>query len=208
MKLAGGFVGFDNVCNRRYSRSVGVPGGRVMKILALVSVIIPCFGLTACVWDDMVGQVETSFTEPSSPVAVATPLVDSHPIPWQLTPASAASRAQGETTLLADVPKIGHVRGTEKAIAQWNQTIVPYAKDSKVVSACKSAFEPQAKNAGAYFVEAAAAGPKRKIASGWAQQVFFRILYADPAENGVEVRQASIDCTMDDSGKLKNANIV
>ena len=178
-----------------------------MNVFACAGAVLLSLSLGGCVWDDMVGQVEASFTEPSAP-DLRKPVVDTHPIPWQLTPASAASEAQGETTLVADVPKVGRLRGTEKAIANWSQPIVPYANDSKIVTACKSAFEPQAKSAGAYFVEAAAAGPKRKVAEGWSQQVFFRILYTDMADNGVEVRQASIDCTMDQKGSLKKVSVI
>ena len=82
---------------------------------------------------------------------------------------------------------------------------MPYKKTGKVVTACKDAFDPQARAAGAYSVEANAAGPERKVSGGHSQQVFFRIFYADPKDNGVEVRQASIACVVSNRGQLLKA---
>lgn len=177
-----------------------------MKATSLGSVLIPCLLTAGCVWDDMIAQL--NFLPDETQHATSVAYTGPNPIPWQLTPASAASRAQGEVTSLVDVPTVGKVRGTEKAVADWNRAIIPFSKDDKVVEACKKAFEPQATSAGAYYLEAASAGPKQKAAKGWHQQVFFRILYHDPSEGGVEVRQASIDCTVDDAGTLRKASVV
>lgn len=129
-------------------------------------------------------------------------------IPWQLTPASSASIAQGETTVVVDKAGLGRVRGTEKAIAQLEEKIVPFKKNGKIVSACKNAFEPQAKQQGAYSVEAAAAGPEKRVVNGRSQQVFFRVFYSNMKEGGVEVRQAAIRCTVGGSGDLVEAKPV
>ena len=179
--------------------------------LFILSVGIGSAGLGGCVLDDMATTIQASFSDPA-PVAVAQvdPATLSGPnsIPWQLTPASAASVAQGEVTVVADKPGVGRIRGTEKALSQLDQRIVPYAKSGRVVSACKDSFDAQAKKVGAYSVEAAAAGPERKIAKGRSQQVFFRIFYADPKDNGVEVRQASVACTVSNEGQLMAASPV
>ncbi len=164
-------------------------------------------GLGGCVLDDAFGQAQPSVAAPQ-PAALVEPasLAGPNAIPWQLTPASAASRAQGETTVVADKPGVGRIRGTEKALAQLNERIVPFAKPGKVVTACKQAFDAQARHAGAYSIEAEAAGPERKSAKGRRQQVFFRIFYADPQDGGAEVRQASVACTMGAGGRLVEAS--
>ena len=166
-------------------------------------------GLGGCVFDDAFNQAQPGVTAPQ-PVALVDPgsLAGPNAIPWQLTPASSASRAQGETTVLVDKPGVGRIRGTEKALAQLNERIVPFAKPSKVVNACKEAFDAQARRAGAYSIEAEAAGPERKAVKGRRQQVFFRIFYADPKDQGVEVRQASIACSVGRRGELLKASVV
>ena len=177
-----------------------------MRVSVIFCVSATSAILAGCVLDDVAAQFDTSLAGAQRSTAAA--YVGPNPIPWQLTPASAASRAQGEVTSLVDVPFIGRVRGTEKAVADWNHALVPFTKDDTVVAACKKTFEPQAISAGAYYVEAAAAGSRTKVAQGWRQQVFFRILYHDTSENGVEVRQASIACVTDESGFLKKVSVV
>ncbi len=162
--------------------------------------------LGGCVLDDAFSQARPSAAAPP-PVALVDPasLAGANAIPWQLTPASAASRAQGEATVVVDKPGVGRIRGTEKALAQLDERIVPFVKPGKVVTACKEAFDAQARHVGAYSMEAEAAGPERKAANGRRQQVFFRIFYADPQDGGVEVRQASIACTLGPGGRLMDA---
>ncbi len=178
--------------------------GFVVKIIAGSTLL--SIGLGGCVFDDAFSQAQPSVATPQ-PVALVDPasLADANAIPWQLTPASAASRAQGETTLLVEKPGVGRIRGTEKALAQLNERIVPFTKPGKVVTACKEAFDTQARRAGAYSIEAEAAGPERHAAQGRRQQVFFRIFYADPQDQGVEVRQASVACTLGPDGRLVGA---
>ena len=181
---------------------------------ALAVPVLLGLSLGGCVVDDFANQVQTSLFDGGSRVeataAAVTPANLSGPnsVPWQLMPASAQSLAQGETTVIADKPGLGRIRGTDKALAQLDERIVPYGEGSKVVSACKDAFDPQARAAGAYSVEAAAAGPERKVPAGRSQQVFFRIFYADPKDNGVEVRQAAISCTVSKRGQLVKAAAV
>ncbi len=180
--------------------------------LPILVVIAPA--LSGCIADDFVSQIQTSFGDTGSRVAateaVVTPanLAGPNSIPWQLSPASAASVAQGEQTLVVEKAGLGRIRGTNKALAQIDQKIVAFSEDSKIASACKDAFDPQARAAGAYSIEAAASGPERRVAKGKSQQVFFRIFYADPKDNGVEVRQAAISCTVSKRGQLVQATPV
>ena len=185
------------------------------KRMALSALVLAASGLGGCVADDLVGQIQTSFgdgggSRVAATEAAVTPanLAGPGAVPWQLMPASAASVAQGEATLVVEKQGFGRVRGTDKALAQLDQRIVAYSEGGQVVSACKDAFDPQARAAGAYSVEAAAAGPERKVAKGRSQQVFFRIFYSDAKDNGVEVRQASVACTVGRNGRLIQATPV
>ena len=168
--------------------------------------------LSGCFLDEAVTKVKASFGDSDAMVAETKASVNPaslsgpNSIPWQLTPASAASVGQGEMTIVIEKPGLGRVRGTERALAQLDQRIVPFSQGGKIVSACKDAFEPQAKKVGAYSIEAAAAGPEKKQSKGRTQQVFFRIFYSDPKDQGVEVRQASVVCTIGATGALVQAS--
>jgi hypothetical protein len=117
-------------------------------------------------------------------------------IPWQLTPASTASEAQGEKTTVIFVPKFGWVRGTEVGLANFSKAMKPYPGAHAVVRPCRNSLQAQATRIGAYSMEAAAAGPERHLRNGIKrQQVFFRIFYR--TINGIEVRQAALICTLD-----------
>ena len=182
----------------------------MMRTSALV-IMVASVSLGGCVFDDVVSSMQTSLVAAPTPVVAQVEpaaLAGPNAIPWQLTPASTASVAQGETTVVVDKPGVGRIRGTETALAKLDERIVPYGADTQVVSVCKDAFDPQAKKEGAYSVEAAAAGPEKKSARGRTQQVFFRIFYADPKDQGVEVRQASIACSVGRRGELLKASVV
>ena len=183
------------------------------KALAAGSILLSA-GLTlgGCVFDDAITQVKAGFGDREAIVATTeasvnpTALSGPNAMPWQLSPASAASIGQGEATVVVDRPGLGRVRGTQTALAQLDQRIVPYKANGPIVSACKGAFEPQAKQVGAYALEAAAAGPEtRQPGRTRTQRVFFRIFYADLKDEGVEVRQASIACTVGRDGALLKA---
>jgi hypothetical protein len=125
-------------------------------------------------------------------------------IPWQLTPASTASEAQGERTSVRYIRKFGRVRGTKVALANISKPMVPYSSRHGVVQPCRDVIEPQAIRIGAYSVEAAAAGPERRLQNDVRrQQVFFRIFYRH--KGGIEVRQAALICTLNGSGKIVTA---
>lgn len=181
-----------------------------MKTMVIV-LTLASVSLGGCVFDDFVSTVQTSFVAAPTPVVSQidpATLAGPSALPWQLTPASTASVAQGETTIVVDKPGIGRIRGTQTALAKLDERIVPFSATSAVVSACKDAFDPQAKKEGAYSIEAAAAGPEKRNAKGRTQQVFFRIFYADPKDQGVEVRQASIACMVGRKGELLDASVV
>jgi hypothetical protein len=62
-------------------------------------------------------------------------------------------------------------------------------------------IQPQAIHIGAYSVEAAAAGPERRLHNDVRrQQVFFRIFYRH--KGSIEVRQAALICTLNGNGKI------
>jgi hypothetical protein len=126
-------------------------------------------------------------------------------IPWQLTPASTASRAQGERTSVRYIRKFGRVRGTKVALANISKPMVPYPGPRGVVQPCRNVIQPQAIHIGAYSVEAAAAGPERRLHNDVRrQQVFFRIFYRH--KGSIEVRQAALICTLNANGKIVAAS--
>jgi hypothetical protein len=144
--------------------------------------------------DHPVSEPAMSAPNGSSQRAVATQ------IPWQLTPASTASEAQGERTSVRYVRKMGRVRGTDIALANLGKPMTAYPGAHSVVQPCRHAMLPQAARIGAYSVEAAAAGPEQHLRGSRRQQVFFRILYRN--ENGIEVRQAALMCTLNVRGTV------
>jgi len=174
-------------------------------IIALGRAALTC-SLGGCVADDVVHNLfgpQAQFDQFNDRTASSD-----QEIPWQLMPASAASRAQGEVTYVTDVSGLGRMRGTAPALAQIHEKIVPYTKNGRLVQECRAAMEPQAVAKGAYSVEANAAGPLRVSRGLTHQQVFFRILYRDQPDAGIEIRQASLDCSLDRTGRLTSAKII
>jgi hypothetical protein len=128
-------------------------------------------------------------------------------IPWQLTPASTASRAQGERTFVKYVIALGRVRGTVVALAYASTPMTAYPGPHGLVQPCRRVIQPQATRIGAYSVEAAAAGPERSLRHGTKrQQVFFRIFYRN--KSTIEVRQAALMCTLNARGTVTAAHPV
>jgi hypothetical protein len=81
--------------------------------------------------------------------------------------------------------------------------MVPYPGPHGVVQSCRHVIQPQAVRIGA-SVEAAAAGPERRLHNDVRrQQVFFRIFYRH--EGSIEVRQAALICTLNANGKIVTA---
>ena len=139
----------------------------------------------------------------SSPLAVA-PVPSA--IPWQLTPASTASIAQGESTIIVANATYGKVKGTPLAIANLDKPLFAFTKRGRIVDACREVIAPQAKGIGAYSVQAAAAGPVKTADGARVQQVFFRIVYDRPEY--LEVRQSALLCKVDPAGRVLEAKPV
>jgi hypothetical protein len=158
----------------------------VMRTQAAAGLILCGFALAGCASNSQWGSYHEAMTTE---------------IPWQLTPASTASEAQGERTTVRYMRKFGRVRGTRIALANISKPMVPYPGPHEVVRPCRDVIQPQATRIGAYSVEAAAAGPQRLLAHNVRrQQVFFRIFYRNKA--GIEVRQAALMCTLNASGTV------
>lgn len=161
-----------------------------MRTRAAAALILCGFALAGCATNSNTNSTMGSYHD-----AMTTE------IPWQLTPASTASEAQGERTTVRYVRKFGRVRGTRIALANLSKPMVPYPGPHQVVRPCRDVIQPQATRIGAYSVEAAAAGPQRPLANdATRQQVFFRIFYRN--KNGVEVRQAALMCTLNANGTI------
>ena len=166
----------------------------VFVLLSALSVM-----LAGCANDDGFTAVSERQAPAEPAVAVPQPL----PVPWQLTPASTASIAQGENTIVVPNEKFGKVKGTPIAIANLEKPVVAYARRGRVVEACRAVIEPQAKGIGAFSVQAAAAGPETTKNGDRVQQVFFRIIYDRPEY--VEVRQAALICKVGRDNRVVDA---
>ena len=162
-----------------------------MRIQAAAALILCGLALAGCATSGDMG----SYRPEAQHGAMATE------IPWQLTPASTASEAQGERTSVRYVRKFGRVRGTRVALANISKPMIPYPGTHGVVQPCRAVMQPQAMRIGAYTVEAAAAGPEQKLPNQFRrQQVFFRIFYR--SKQGIEVRQAALICTLNANGRV------
>ncbi len=130
-----------------------------------------------------------------APVAMVTYPGQAFTVPWQLTPASTASEAQGERTQVSQVQGYGPLKGTPVALASVGMPMTAYPGPDKAVSPCRTAVVMQVRPVGATSVEAAAAGPQERLRNGTVrQQVFFRVVYdRGPIR---ELRQSSMLCTV------------
>src|SRR2546423_357534 len=72
------------------------------------------------------GTVNSAFEQPTNGKGGPKQRGLATQIPWQLTPASTASEAQGERTSVRYVPKFGRVRGTDIALANLEKTMTAY----------------------------------------------------------------------------------
>jgi hypothetical protein len=125
-------------------------------------------------------------------------------MPWQVSPVSAASQAQGEQTIVSWVPETGYVRGTPRALASLGTPLRAVPGPNRTVDACRGVVESEAMKIGARTVEAASAGPHRRNAQGhYAAPVRMRITYAMPG--GFEVREATMTCIVDARGNIVDA---
>ncbi len=162
------------------------------------------FGMTGAVATALLlaGCAE-QFGSAPPPVVMSRAPDQAFDVPWQLTPASTASEGAGERTQVSDVPGYGRVKGTPSALAQLATAPTAYPGPAIAVDPCRAAVQAQVAPVGATNVEAAAAGPERRLGNGAIrQQVFFRIMYSrGPVP---EVRQSALVCTVR-HGRVLNA---
>lgn len=171
----------------------------VSRCVVLGCVFIAGGTLAGCVADENFATFNAVAAVPTPEIIEPAPLPSQ--MPWQLSPASTNSVAQGEKTIVVADPRFGKIKGTTIAVANLDKPIIAFAPRSYVVDACKQMIEPQAKSIGAYSVQAAAAGPvKRRDDGSKIQQVFFRIIYDLPGY--LEVRQSALLCRVDPRGKV------
>ena len=176
-----------------------------MRSVKFIVAILSCVTAGGCVTDDVfLALSDAPRPMPTQAIAIAVPQPSA--IPWQLTPASTASIAQGETTVVVPNQKYGKVKGTPLAIANLDKPVFAFTKRGRVVDACRDVIAPQAKGIGAYSVQAAAAGPVKSEGGDRVQQVFFRIIYDRPEY--VEVRQSALLCKIDPAGRVLEAKPV
>ncbi|WP_128560654.1 hypothetical protein [Methylobacterium crusticola] len=127
-------------------------------------------------------------------------------MPWQLTPASQASVAQGENTIVSYVPGYGFMRGTMQAL-RFIYTPLPVGRGrNETVDACQTVVASAAAALGAVRVEASSAGPQTRTPEGYVAPVAFRILYArNTGSENLEVRAGVLSCKVDRAGKILDA---
>lgn len=175
-----------------------------MRKLIILSSMLVSASLAGCVGDD---RQFLAASEPASRPMPPGLELDPKPIPsslpWQLTPSSTRSAAQGEKIIEVADERFGKVKGTPIAVANLDKPLIAFERRGPVVAACKKVFEEQAKSVGAFSVQAAASGPTIRKAGARIQQVFFRIIYDKPDE--LEVRQAALVCTIDNADRVVEA---
>ena len=118
------------------------------------------------------------------------------------TPNTSGSQAQAET-VLADIPNYGFVRDTPANLAALMRPLAPAPGRNDFIEACRAMVERSAIEHGAARVEAASAGPQRRVRGGYIAPVQFRILY--PGVLRSQVRQARLTCKTDRQGKIVDA---
>jgi hypothetical protein len=122
--------------------------------------------------------------------------------PQQYTPAASNSQSQ-EETVLAYIPPYDFVRDTPTALAALMHPLAPAPGRNDLVEACRAMVETSAESHGAARVEAASAGPQRRVRDGHMAPVQFRILY--PGFLRSQVRQARLNCKANREGKVLDA---
>jgi len=124
-------------------------------------------------------------------------------MPWQLVPASPASGATGEETLMQWISNYGFVRGTSFALASLGTPLQSKPGANDTVQACANVVRDAAAPLGATRVEAASAGPQKRVRDGYVAPVEMRIIYA--RFMGLEVRHSVLNCKVDRGGKILDA---
>jgi len=111
------------------------------------------------------------------------------------------SRPQSEEPILVYRPEIGLVRGTRPVLAGLGVPLQPEPGHNRALAACREAVQAEAGKLGAREVEAVSAGPERHNNRGqFVGPVRIRITYERLV--GYEVREATVRCVVDQTGKL------
>jgi len=113
----------------------------------------------------------------------------------------AIQRRPAEGVAIASVPGVGLVRGTRPALAGLAAPLRPARGLNRAVAACREAVQAEAGKLGARSVEAVSAGPEQRNPQGkTVGPVRVRITYE--RLGGYEVREATMRCVVDRSGKV------
>ena len=165
-------------------------------------VLVLATGRTAHIMRPLVA-VLTCFLAASHALAQspqASPPGLNHRPSQQLTGPSSEPPGQ-EETILAYIPPYGFVRDTPAALASLMKPLGQRSRLNVTVEACRAMVEKGAKTYGAMSVEAASAGPRRRVQAGYVTPVAVRILY--PGWLGeAEVRQTTVRCKTDLAGSV------
>ena len=121
----------------------------------------------------------------------------------QPSPANTSGPQAQAETVLADIPNYGFVRDTPANLAALMRPLAPAPGRNDFIEACRAMVERSAIEHGAARVEAASAGPQRRVRDGYLAPVQFRILY--PGVLRSQVRQARLTCKADRDGKILDA---
>jgi hypothetical protein len=174
---------------------------------ALLAALVLPLGLAAC--NSQTAGTGAPYLAAGSPTPLPAPGKGAKwEMPWQLAVASPASEAQGERTYVSFVEGYGNVRGTTPALTYLNYPLSTIAKPrgaNRAVAPCRRVVEQEAKAKGAVKVEAAAAGPGRRVPDGYEGPVAFRIMYRKA--DGYEVRQSFLACKLDRGGVVRDAKV-
>ncbi|MDP4027119.1 hypothetical protein Q8W71_31540 [Methylobacterium sp. NEAU 140] len=171
-----------------------------MRIYALASIcalaLVPLIGAT--------GPARSTFNLFAAPLGAVG---SGWTMPWQLSPASDASRAQGEVTVLGYVPGYGTVRGTPTALRYLFSALPDQPGRNSLVEACQASVGRAAAKFGRVRVEASSAGPERRTPDGTVAPVSFRLTYSRfNGREDYEVRQTTLTCAADRGGRIVNAS--
>jgi hypothetical protein len=113
----------------------------------------------------------------------------------------AIQRRPAEDVDVTYVPGVGLVRGTRPALAGLAAPLRPARGLNRAVAACREAVQAEAGKLGARSVEAVSAGPEQRNPQGQTVgPVRVRITYE--RVGGYEVREATMRCVVDRSGKV------
>ncbi|ACL56420.1 hypothetical protein Mnod_1423 [Methylobacterium nodulans ORS 2060] len=126
-------------------------------------------------------------------------------LPSALQDVSSPAASSGETSVTFSLGA-GFVRGTSSALAAVSKPLEASPGRNRVVAACRQAVESEAFRSGARQVEVVSAGQDRRARSGrLSAPVHVRITY--DRFLGSEVREATMICVLDRTGRVVEARL-